>query len=126
MGKHVQSTRLDTNSIKSEVGAMRTGLTGMHKTVYAIGTAVNRAAKAVRSPSTSVQLGTSCGGSQPNGAVFPVPSSPAGIFDVPRLAPWTGPLVVRFFSSNVSVCAAHRRGQSAGDKAFSRFPRPHT
>ena len=103
-GKRVTAVRLDRTSTKSQVVAIKTGMTGMRQSTNAISTAVSRGAVAMRDLAAVIELRGAGGGSASNGAIVPVPSNTASLSDTPRVAPWTKPMVVRYLSSAQSFC----------------------
>jgi len=94
-GTRITAVRLDTSSTKSQVAAMKTGMTGMRQTSNAISTAVSRVAVAMRDLTTAVELRVEVRGPTSEGAAVATPSTAAALFETPRLAPWTKPVVVR-------------------------------
>ncbi|OSX78684.1 hypothetical protein BU14_0103s0028 [Porphyra umbilicalis] len=92
-GKRVTAVRLDITSTKSQVVAIKTGMTGMRQTTNAISTAVSRGAVAMRDLAAAIELRGAGGGASSNDAIVPVPSNTASFFDTPRVASWTKQMV---------------------------------
>jgi len=94
-GKRMTAVRLDTTATKSQVAAIKTGMTGMRQTSNAISTAVSRGAVTMRGLTSAIELRSAGRDATTNGGIVSVPSTATGLFEVPRLAPWTKPMVVR-------------------------------
>ena len=94
IGKHVRVVRVDSASTKSQIVSIGTGMTGLRKTANVISTAVSRGAEAMRGVTSALELRFIGGGAAANGSIVSVPASTAGIFDEPRIAPWTRVMMV--------------------------------
>jgi len=94
-GTRITAVRLDTSSTTSQVAAIKTGMTRMRQTSNAISTTVSRGAVAMRGLTTAVKLCVDVRGPTSDGVAVSAPSTAAALFETPRLAPWTKPMVVR-------------------------------